>query len=612
VIVLLDLPENQILCGAAQEVLNHFPLDSIDVIMTSPPYWALRNYGHETIKLWNGDLDCEHVWTRDLSDGHTDRFRFRAGKNSDVGNHLKKALFKKPAQGLFCEECGGWIGQLGLEPHPRMYMNHLVQVFQSFKRVLKPTGTFWLVMGDTFFGGGRGQKFKNPCKQMTSKGALNYAGIPPQKSDGSQWLRPKQLMLIPTRLAALMQDDGWLLRNKIIWYKHNHMPSSVKDRFTCAYEEVFMFSKGRRYFFDLDNVRMPHTSLKDIGRKRHDTPTPKHDTGAREQDLNPGGYIGQHPLGKNPGDVVTAEQLSRGPLAMPIDRSRDVMRLGHTGHALGKNPGDVVATYKSKFKPGKHGQTLQAFVRVQSTAQRRAISRRIARQLFPGDVETQKKYIAYIHDHDGHPLGKNPGDVFLNAVFLLPPTKHDQAVDRVGKGAYDDPLHNKSHHPLGKNPSDVVIPGSKRKYGGHSEFNTRGIEAGTSEQYHPLGKNPGDLWRINTKPFKGAHFATFPPALVELVLKAGCPEQVCVKCGRPRVRVTKVIGDSSASLVTKLRKKVEWQSCKCDAGFQPGVLLDPFAGAGTSCLMARDLGFRYIGVDLNPTYVQLAQQRLSA
>jgi hypothetical protein len=151
---------------------------------------------------------------------------------------------------------------------------------------------------------------------------------------------------------------------------------------------------------------------------------------------------------------------------------------------------------------------------------------------------------------------------------------------------------------------------------------------------HPLGKTPEDFWSITTKPFKGAHFAVFPEALVEQPIQAACPQWICTQCGKPKTRQTKRIAkigayrtpgsilnvnphdkrevDSSGRAGESLFETVGWRSCDCHAKFEPGVVLDPFCGAGTTCLVARKLCRNYIGIELNPDYVAMAQQRLAA
>jgi DNA modification methylase len=127
------------------------------------------------------------------------------------------------------------------------------------------------------------------------------------------------------------------------------------------------------------------------------------------------------------------------------------------------------------------------------------------------------------------------------------------------------------------------------------------------ETSHPLGKNPGDWWTIPTASYRGAHFATFPEALVERPLRATCPEKVCKACGTAWRRAQAAPQLGSLAVLGTLRK-----SCGCqDRAWRPGVVLDPFFGAGTVGVVAARLGRRWIGVELNAEFAGLARERIA-
>ena len=369
---------NKILCGDALKELKKFPDECVDCIVTSPPYWELRDYGVE--------------------------------------------------------------GQIGLEPTLEEYLKRMLEITAELKRVLKKTGVFFLNWGDCY-----GSNISAPNQPKLGK-------RDPYKELGKKnRLRDKRyqkcLMLQNYRAIIRMIDEqGWILRNIIIWYKPNHMPSSVKDRFTNAYEPVFMLVKSKKYWFDLDAVRVPHRS----------------------------------------------------------------------------------EWYKDK--------------RMQL-----------------------KKY------------------------------------SKIG-----------------------YVRGGNKTLG---------------ETYNPLGKNPGDVWEIPTQPFPEAHFATFPEKLVEPMIKAGCPQWICKKCGKVRERITKkgklipLRGNSGAlqkegtgknktfagslqeaGWTPGVREKytIGWTDCGCNAGWKSGIVLDPFMGSGTTGLVAKKLGRDYIGIELNPEYVEMAKKRINS
>lgn len=123
---------------------------------------------------------------------------------------------------------------------------------------------------------------------------------------------------------------------------------------------------------------------------------------------------------------------------------------------------------------------------------------------------------------------------------------------------------------------------------------------------HPLGKNPGDVWSVSTGAYRGAHFATFPIELVRRPLFASCPERLCASCGMPWRRTGQII-DGRKLATGPLRP-----ACHCHAAWRPGIVLDPFMGAGTVALAAEQHGRDWIGIELNPAYAALAEERLAA
>ncbi|GAI15420.1 unnamed protein product [marine sediment metagenome] len=158
-------------------------------------------------------------------------------------------------------------------------------------------------------------------------------------------------------------------------------------------------------------------------------------------------------------------------------------------------------------------------------------------------------------------------------------------------------------------------------------------------ELNPMGKNPGDVWKIPTQAFKGIHFATYPEKLVEPMIKSACPEWVCKKCGKARVRIkkTKYIIAGGKSLYSKNLSEeakksmtnpgpagmkygrafaqhytIGWTDCGCNAGWRPGITLDPFIGSGTTGVVAVDLGRDYSGIEINPDYIKMAEERIAA
>ena len=145
----------------------------------------------------------------------------------------------------------GVDGQIGREATPKDYIMRLTEVFTEVRRILRPDGTLWLNISDTYAGKGNQGEYvdaKNPHGRNGQAVALNY------KVEGC---KPKDMIGIPWMLAFALRDAGWYLRNDIIWMKENPMPESVKDRCTRCYEHIFLFSKSRKYHFDYKAISEP-------------------------------------------------------------------------------------------------------------------------------------------------------------------------------------------------------------------------------------------------------------------------------------------------------------------------------------------------------------------
>ena len=179
--------ESALIAGDARRVLRRMPPNVFQVCVTSPPYWSLRDYGIS--------------------------------------------------------------GQIGLEASLDDYLDSLVGIFEEVRRVLRPDGTFWLNIGDSYTSGGRTWRASDKKNQGR---AMN---VRPPTPEG---LKPKDLIGVPWRLAFALQAAGWYLRADIIWHKPNCQPESVKDRPTRCHEYVFVFSKEERYYYDHQAVRGPN------------------------------------------------------------------------------------------------------------------------------------------------------------------------------------------------------------------------------------------------------------------------------------------------------------------------------------------------------------------
>jgi DNA modification methylase len=214
----------------------------------------------------------------------------------------------------------GMAEQIGLEPTPSAYVTEMVRVFRQVHRVLRPDGTVWLNLGDTYSAGGRGG---NGIVQSTNRGTRELQ--PLKVLD----IAPKQLLGMPWRVAFALQNDGWWIRKAIIWHKPNPMCESAKDRPTSSYEFVFLLSKSARYYYDADAIAQPSVKPADTmrqSRKRYLTDHNKMRGGSRT-----------YPF-RNARDVWTiAPEPYAGPhfATMPTELARRCI-------LAGSRPGDTV------------------------------------------------------------------------------------------------------------------------------------------------------------------------------------------------------------------------------------------------------------------------------
>jgi DNA modification methylase len=267
-------PGVRLLTGDARTVLADLPDASVACTITSPPYWRQRDYRV--------------------------------------------------------------AGQLGLQDTIEEYVADLAAVFDQVRRVLAPTGTCWLNVGDSYLSG--------PSGRRTNPGTLNGRPNAPTSPAGfgsKRGLPGKNLAGIPWRVALELQNRGWLLRSEIIWYKPNAIPESVKDRPARRHEHLFLLTRSPRYFFNLDPIREPYTGDRSLSRRRHRTANKPHTIttpwppasgkyACTEPFIQPPGvnlrpgrpHTSTHPAGRNPGTVwslPTRPSRHHHYAAFPID-----------------------------------------------------------------------------------------------------------------------------------------------------------------------------------------------------------------------------------------------------------------------------------------------------
>jgi len=523
---------NKIHCGSALEILKQVPDKFIDCVMTSPPYWGLRDYGSQP-QIWltadyqnNPQKMCEHQW------GDTIRQNIRGSfENANVGSNKIGAQPKTLQQGNFCQKCGAWKGELGLEPDFNLYIKHLCDIFDEIKRVLKDTGSIWVNLGDTYWGGGQAHGHKNDTKNIGKLTMVSgYLKNPIAMGKGYQ---RKSLCCIPDRFRIEMINRGWILRNKIEWFKRNCMPSSTNDRFTIDFEDICFFVKS--------NSTQYWTNEK------------------------------------------TFELVSKQPAGTKGIEGRD-----WEWRKVGAYTGDV---FNVRVRDANKDKFLQGATK-----------------------EEKENYLK----------GK------LKKVSLW--TSHDYYFEQQ----FEEHLTKEIR------PDGIV---RQRTYGYEGKYGTKEDMRKWQKNedsihgenaYGQQGRNKRCVWEITTQPFPEAHFAVYPEKLCITPIKAGCPEFVCKKCKKPREKIydTKFVAQQDVSAEKGIRghkgnkpmdKSNQWQNfprgsnennfvgyadCGCNAGFNPGIVWDPFAGAGTTCLTARKLGRNYGGSDIKSEYVKMAEKRI--
>lgn len=245
-----------ILVGDVRERLRDLPDACIDTVVTSPPYFGLRDYG--TGSWEGGDPSCSH------EDAPRAALTAPAGSEKQASNHGANGVAKV----LGACSCGATRvdRQIGLEPTPADFVEALVAVFAEIHRVLAPHGTVWLNLGDSYASAPPGNAPDAPsgisqtrpkARQVVDNLRRGQRGDPSGTAirPPSFGLPQKNLIGIPWRVAFALQDAGWILRSEVIWAKPNPMPESVEDRPTRSHETLFLLTKRPRYYFDAFAVR---------------------------------------------------------------------------------------------------------------------------------------------------------------------------------------------------------------------------------------------------------------------------------------------------------------------------------------------------------------------
>jgi len=497
----MNWPESfigKVICGDSLSVMKEMPDEVIDMVITSPPYWGLRDYGNE--QIFGGDKDCEHEWLGKSWKNQNASGGWQGGAQGGLPSEGQKVANYKDRKIYYqsCLKCQAWKGQLGLEPTPEFYIEHLTEIFNEVKRVLKKEGTLWIVIGDTYFGSGCGTNdYRTPASISISRPML-YDGPRPQNIKKHSYLKPKSLCMIPERLAWSLIQNGWILRNKNIWHKRNSMPSSVTDRFSNRWEYIFLFSKSQRYFFDLNAVSVPSRTT-DSASFCSPTLTPEANATIFTDN---GSFNGGCFLDFSKSKVSISNSMTLDTMGykifqligfqIRIEIPERYFMVDMKNH-LAFPPTSLASkfiTLKSKFPLSSPVASLISDL---TTTPCMAI--------LASSID------AHISTHALHGAEIVGADMaFISGKFF------------IAKITFNN---NDLQFTL------FVWATFFSSHNGSLQANDNiNINKGQS------GKNPGDVFEINTQPFPEAHFAVFPEKLCEKPIRAGCPEKICPKCGK--------------------------------------------------------------------------------
>lgn len=596
--------------------------DSVHCAITSPPYWGLRSYSGNMIRVWppvdyiyTGDTSwktCEHAWEMESRTMQT------GGPSATQQNNRGVDGSGWQAFSGYCSLCGAWRGPLGLEDSLDQYVSNTVVWCREVWRVLRPDGTFWLNLGDSYNGsGGAGGDY--------NAGGLK-AGQPRYPGRNSINLKPKDLVGIPWRVALALQADGWWLRSDIIWHKPNPMPESVTDRPTKAHEYVFLMTKSARYYYDADAVREKHSRPwwnETVGPKYMPPGIGRNDRGKREGDGNPSG--------RNRRTVWTIATKAYSGMAktshlapVPVHEACD----GTIYIAFPDCPlhGDQFVPLAREFYGGHEADYWSRIA---------DICDRLALRPFADSAPTdQQRAQGYEVQSSGYfPHSYSPTAIDHNNEI------HRMALALDSTPPYI-PFFEKAYYIADKREllssfvqhlciygNSILVDDSDANL--LTKIPHRILDSQTAS--HLLASDTSMCTCLYYRYFTRTsdHFATFPPALVEPCVKAGTSERgVCRECGAPWERVVETYyqpvkypggveyqHSPQAQKYGRARKidtTTGWRpTCDHDTDPIPATVYDPFAGSGTTLMVARKLGRDAVGTDLSGPYLhEQARKRL--
>lgn len=668
-----------IIQGDALTVLKTLPDESVNTVITSPPYWNLRDYG--TAQWIGGDPDCDHIEKTNVQ-----------GNKKDPYFENVKFQYKS-----VCHKCGAIRvdQQIGLESSVEEYITKLCDIFDEVKRVLRTDGTCWVNIGDTY----------NHSNKGNHNGSTGTIGKPRYSGDFTETLvkhkqkniPPKSLCLIPERFAIEMVNRGWILRNVIIWHKPNCMPQSVKDRFTVDFEYVYFFVKNEKYWFEQQFEPIKIDSLKRERRGNKDNKYSKDEyfpkgvhANTMSQPRKYRGYEGleeeaKNRLGRNKRCVWTI-QTQPFPEAhfACVDKDTEILTIDgwKRYNEIDWKQHKKVATYNLKkkiieYQPLSYiktynydGELLKIGNRdldiLTTFNHRNVVKKRIGEETivlsenlaysdkirvmapvsYPennGIGKTLAELIGWIiaeghYRKDGYiEIYQNEGKKSERIEYLLkrleiPYTKHTRKCQNIENTFYlkKSPLTNwiRDNVPnkelnkfLASLPQNEIKrlfeglingDGHTRKDDGRISFIQKNKETKDWFQilalrlgYHSMQE--GKSVYLTKRTHIGIRNTNGNGKAIQKIRYKGiiwCPKTpngTWVARRNGRIFIT---GNTYPEKL--IMPMIE---AGCPRG---GIVLDPFMGSGTTALVAKKLGRHYIGIELNPEYIEMANRRIKA
>lgn len=548
--------------------------ESVSCCVTSPPYWSLRKYDAPDA-VWGDQLWCPHPWGWDeetdsalarTDGGYSSQRKWQHGATRDSEPEAWGGTFDA---GGTCPTCGAWKGQYGLEPTPELYVEHTLEVLRAIRRVLRSDGVVWWNIGDSYAASPPG---KTKMSSSTLHGAqtsekyhetlLSYNdGQRNQRDFGS--LKPKDLVLMPERVALAAQQDGWWVRKRIVWSKPNAMPESCTDRPTSAHETIWMLTKSARYWYDQEAVREGYaeSSIARISQPTFDQQqgVPK-DYGVNGSGTNP-----NRSARKTLENFAASHKGSKfhtGKTATHQDgRASEAERHDHGG----RNMRDVW-TFPTAQTPEAH------FATFPEELPRRCILASCPREVCATCGHARERVLEPdFTDVPTHLETKRaPVDRAATATYL----RKARAVKGLSRKAVDDAL------------GTVTL---------YSWFEGRpaGIEAPTPEQWTKLKTILGLDDRFDEQIY----------STVQVETTDHTPQKDW------QVRTYGKTWNATS-------QTTGWTDCDCDPAdggpdYQPGVTLDPFLGIGTTGVVARRLQRGFVGIELSEQYAAIAERKIA-